>query len=55
MSKGEETVVLDFKFGKPMTKHQTQVQEYVNLLEAMGYKHVKGYLWYVFQDLIISL
>ena len=55
MTKGEDTVVLDFKFGKPMNKHQTQVKEYVSLLETMGYKHVKGYLWYVFQDLIISL
>ena len=55
MSKRNETVVLDFKFGKPMAKHQTQMQEYVSLLESMGYKHVKGYLWYVFQDMIISL
>ncbi|MGN0220936.1 MAG: 3'-5' exonuclease, partial [Prevotella sp.] len=55
MSKGDNTVVLDFKFGNPMAKHQAQVKEYVSLLEAMGYKHVKGYLWYVFQDLIISL
>lgn len=42
----KETVVIDFKFGKPMAGHTTQVREYVDLLREIGFKNVHGYLWY---------
>ena len=47
MTDGKETVVVDFKFGKPSKDHHEQVKGYMKLLENMGMPGVKGYLWYV--------
>lgn len=47
MLDGDEMVVVDFKFGRKSERHIRQVQGYMRLLKAMGYPHVKGYLWYV--------
>lgn len=41
-----ETVVVDFKFGKPQKKYVKQVKEYMQLLHRMGYKGITGYLLY---------
>lgn len=48
MTRGEETVVVDFKFGRPNPDHKTQVWGYMNLLREMGMPGVRGYLWYVY-------
>jgi len=48
----EGVKVIDFKFGKPSGKYRKQVSEYMQLLEAMGYPNVQGYLWYVDEDRI---
>ena len=50
MVKDGQVVVVDFKFGKKSDAYRTQVQEYMRLLEDMGYSHVEGYLWYVFSN-----
>ncbi|MBQ0073039.1 MAG: Dna2/Cas4 domain-containing protein, partial [Prevotella sp.] len=42
-----ETIVIDFKFGKEDTEHHQQVQTYMEKLQQMGHKNVKGFLWYV--------
>ena len=49
MMRGEEIVVVDFKFGKPNKKYNKQVQRYMQLLVRMGYaaENIRGYLWYV--------
>lgn len=49
MMRGDEIVVLDFKFGKPNKRYNKQVQGYIDLLVRMGYpaSHISGYLWYV--------
>ena len=50
MMRGEEIVVVDFKFGKPNKKYNKQVQRYMQLLVRMGVCRRKiygGYLWYV--------
>ncbi|ADV44472.1 exodeoxyribonuclease V subunit beta [Bacteroides helcogenes] len=49
MMKDGETVVVDFKFGKPDKKYNKQVQGYMQLLACMGYapQKIRGYLWYV--------
>ena len=52
MKDDKETVVVDFKFGKPKPEHQEQVKGYMQLLRAMGHAHVKGYLWYVYPNKI---
>lgn len=50
MSDGKQTIVVDFKFGKPMEKYKAQVSLYITLLKSMGYENVRGYLWYVMSN-----
>ena len=52
-----ETLVVDFKFGKPNKKYNRQVQGYIDLLVRMGANpaSIKGYLWYVDEDLIETI
>lgn len=52
-----ETLVVDFKFGKPNKKYNHQVQSYIDLLVRMGANpaSIKGYLWYVDEDLIETI
>ena len=54
MTRGNETVVIDFKFARPRQKHIDQVREYVQLLTDMGRdpRRLHAYLWYVDQDKI---
>ncbi|MDO4163873.1 MAG: UvrD-helicase domain-containing protein [Bacteroides sp.] len=54
MMRGNEIVVVDFKFGKPNKKYNKQVQDYIQLLVRMGYEaaHISGYLWYVEEERI---
>lgn len=48
MITGEQVVVVDYKFGECQDKrHQNQVKNYLKLIRQMGYKEVKGFLWYV--------
>lgn len=50
MIRNGEVVVVDFKFGKRQTVYNKQVRDYMNLLANMGYEHIRGYLWYVFNN-----
>ncbi|MCC8144905.1 MAG: UvrD-helicase domain-containing protein [Bacteroidales bacterium] len=43
----KETIVIDYKFGKPHSSHQKQIKEYMSILQSMNYPDIKGYLWYV--------
>jgi len=52
MTNGQETIVVDFKFGHPQDAYKDQVQEYMSLLRQMGYANVRGYLWYVYSNQI---
>ena len=54
MTRGEETVVVDFKFGRPHEQYAHQVREYLQLLVRMGRdaRSIRGYLWYVEQGRI---
>lgn len=48
MLRGDEVVVIDYKFGQRKLKaHQAQVREYLRLIREMGYRTVSGYIWYV--------
>ncbi|MFD2599917.1 UvrD-helicase domain-containing protein [Sphingobacterium corticis] len=43
----KETIVLDFKFTQgDYVGHKTQVDKYMQALRNLGYKQVKGYLYY---------
>ena len=44
---GSRVIVIDYKFGQPLSSHHKQVREYVSLLQEMGYPAVEGWLWYV--------
>ena len=50
MMKDGQVVVVDFKFGKTKDGYRQQVREYMDLLSAMGYEQISGYLWYVFAN-----
>ena len=49
MSDGEQTIVVDFKFGVPRNEYELQVKRYMQLLRQMDKPNVTGYLWYVLQ------
>ncbi len=50
MMSEKETIVVDYKFGKPKAEYIDQVKEYMDLLQKMGHNNVKGYVWYVLQN-----
>ena len=52
MTDGQETHVVDFKFGRPHSEYQEQVREYMQLLRQIGLPQVKGWLWYVYSNKI---
>ena len=49
---GQETHVIDFKFGRPHPEYQEQVRQYMQLLRSMGMPAVQGWLWYVYSNQI---
>ena len=50
MMKDGQVIVVDFKFGKENASYHKQVRDYMSLLASMGYQHIRGYLWYVFNN-----
>lgn len=55
MIKDGRVVVVDFKFGRPRPVYEDQVRVYMKLLSQMGYKNVRGYLWYVYVNQFVSI
>ena len=55
MVNGDEVIVVDYKFGKENEEYNKQVTRYMNLLSDMGYRNVKGYLWYVYKNRIMEI
>ena len=49
---GDTITVIDFKFGNRQPKYLVQVRDYMNQLRAMGHANVKGYLWFVYNNII---
>lgn len=47
---GESITVIDYKFGRHKEQYINQVKQYVCFLQNMGYKNVKGCLWYVYTN-----
>lgn len=52
---GTQTIVIDFKFGKPQKAHAAQVAEYADLLRRMEHTNVKGFVWYVMENKICKI
>ncbi len=43
----KEIVVLDYKFGQQkLPSHYSQLKQYMQLIKEMGYKNIKGFIWY---------
>ena len=55
MTDGQETHVVDFKFGNPCDEHLEQVREYMSLLRSMQMPHVRGWLWYVYINKVVEV
>ena len=54
--KDNAATVVDYKFGEEEHGyHKRQIQRYADFLHEMGYKEVKGLLYYVSLGKIISL
>ena len=59
--KDGEAIVIDYKFGAfsddtaQLGRYKKQVGRYKDLLTSMGYSNVKGYLWYLQADKVISV
>lgn len=53
--KGESAIVIDYKFGRRNHSHYKQIVQYKELLHSMGYKEVKGYLWYINENIIAEV
>ena len=44
----DEVIVIDYKFGeKENSKYIRQVKYYINQIQKMGYKNVRGYICYI--------
>jgi ATP-dependent helicase/nuclease subunit A len=51
-----EVLILDFKFtATQRPEHKTQVYTYQKLLQNMGYRNVKGYLYYGFLEELVEV
>lgn len=55
MTDGRQMIIVDFKFGNPKPEYNRQVREYITLVSQMGYKNVKGYLWFVYSNKIVEV
>ena len=44
--KENEAVIIDYKTGSILESHKTQVRTYLNMVSAMGYNKVMGFLVY---------
>ena len=55
MQRGEEIVVVDFKFGREKDEYQSQVREYMQLIRQMGKKQVRAFIWYVYTGKITEV
>ena len=55
MIRGNEAVVVDYKFGREAESHKVQIRHYMEMLNNMGYTSVKGYVWYVSAGKIVRI
>ena len=55
MTDGQQTIVVDFKFGNERDSYHDQVRDYMSLLTQMGMPNVTGYLWFVYSNKIVPV
>lgn len=52
---GGDVTVIDYKFAEPRLKYERQIRDYANVYRQMGYRNVKAYLWYVYEDRVVEV
>jgi ATP-dependent helicase/nuclease subunit A len=55
MQNGNQTIIVDFKFGEEIPSHRKQILRYMDLLKGMGYDNVEGFVWYVESNRLLQL
>ena len=48
--RGDSALVVDYKFGGHEKRYANQVRRYMRLCSALGFREVKGCVWYVPED-----
>ena len=48
--RGDSALVVDYKFGGHEKRYEAQVRRYMRLCSELGFKEVKGCVWYVPED-----
>jgi ATP-dependent exoDNAse (exonuclease V) beta subunit len=51
----EQTVVVDYKFGRSHPSHNRQIEEYAQLMQQMGYHRVQAFLWYIEENMLTQI
>ncbi len=49
------TDIIDYKFGEEKTTYKRQVQQYVDVFRTLGFKKVRGYIWYFLSGEIVEV
>lgn len=49
-----DAVLIDFKTGKPSEHYRNQLLNYASILERMGYTHIRSFIIYINEDLIVD-
>lgn len=55
MVKGNQAIIVDYKFGGESPAHLSQVRRYISLIQSMGYTNTEGYLWYVDRSVCVRI
>ncbi len=55
IEKGEELIILDYKFGDPRSSHEQQLKTYRSAIEKMDYSKVSAYLLYPESGLLLEI
>ncbi len=50
MIRGQQAIIVDFKTGERKSRDRQQVIEYADLLKAMGFAEIEGYLLYIEEE-----
>lgn len=55
MVRGDEAIIVDFKFGVEASQYIKQVLRYKKLLSQMKYSNLKAFIWYMDQDKLVEV
>ena len=47
--------IIDYKFGAERQSYLRQVRRYMDLYREMGFERVRGYVWYVPEEKVVTV